>query len=360
MTNAVRLASIATPGRLPNRAIRASLAVAAVAVSGVSTAGLLATYPRAVDLEIPLAAARRWLEGGAPYLASSFQVTSGAGQPFLYPPFVLPLVAPLTALPHTAVVAGWALVTLAAAVWGCRLLGIPAWWLPAVFLWPPFAQPLLGLNVQILLFAAFVSLFWAVTADWGRPLERDLAHSTRPLVDGVLAVVVLALKTSQVQPWLYLLRRRPFAALAGLVIVAALVLATVPLTGIDQWSAWFAQARHAAQPGAIGGISLVDRLPVPVNFAVVAALAALVFVVPERRAGAWIGLLTIVGSPNLHYFGLLFAIPALIVVRREIGLVAALLIGLYTTDGAWAGIALLVLAMAASLVEPKLLEETSA
>ena len=57
----------------------------------------------AVDMEIPLRAAERWLAGDAPYLASAFTSPPGATQPFLYPPYVLPFFAALSELPRQLV-----------------------------------------------------------------------------------------------------------------------------------------------------------------------------------------------------------------------------------------------------------------
>ena len=67
---------------------------------------------------------------------------------------------------------------------------------------------------------------------------------------------------------------------------------------------------------------------------------AAVLVVPNRHAGAWIGLLAVIGSPSLRVFGLLFALPAMLVIRREIALVAGLLIATYTFEGWWIAVGL--------------------
>jgi hypothetical protein len=75
----------------------------------------------------------------------------------------------------------------------------------------------------------------------------------------------------------------------------------------------------------------------------VACLVAVWFV-PGRNAAAWIGILSIVGSLSLHIFGLLFLVPAMLVIRREVALVAAICIATYSYQGAWAGIALVAAA----------------
>jgi Glycosyltransferase family 87 len=356
-------------GTPANMLLRATLALA-VGASVVSTfTGFLRSYPIAVDLQIPLRAAERWIHGGQPYMASSFQVTSGPGQPFLYPPFVLPVVAPFAALPEPAVTVAWAAICLVVATWTCDRLGLPAWAWPFVLAWPPYAQALLGLNVQVLLFAAFVALFYdrpratpAPSEPPATPLrEHDPELSSRPpLVDGALGVVVALLKTSQVHPWIYLLRTRPRAALLGAGAAVLLVAATLPLTGVRAWLDWLVQARHAAQPGLdVGGISLIHFLPFPLGIVVGAGTVLLLLAVPPRNAGAWVGLLTVVGSPDLHFFGLLFALPAMLTVRREIGLVAALAISFYETGGAWIGIGVVAIGLLLSRWRPALLEPAS-
>ena len=78
--------------------------------------------------------------------------------------------------------------------------------------------------------------------------------------------------------------------------------------------------------------------------------------VPWRSAGAWVGVLSVVGSLSLHTFGLLFLLPAMLVIRREIALVVAILIATYTLQGTWIGIALCTWAFAASTRWPILRE----
>ena len=65
-----------------------------------------------------------------------------------------------------------------------------------------------------------------------------------------------------------------------------------------------------------------------------------VWFVPRERAGAWVGLLSVVGSLSLHIFGLLFLVPAMLLIRREAALMAAIFIATYSYEGAWAGIAI--------------------
>jgi hypothetical protein len=300
---------------------------------------------------IPLNAATRWLAGGQPYLASSFLNGPGYDLPYLYPPFVLPFVALFTSLPQLAVIVAWLAVSLGATVFACRRLAIPWLAIPLLVIWPPFTEGLLGGNVQVVVFAAFVAFLWRrpkpgeVRPDF-QPLEYDPAGGDRAgrrgrLTDGLLATAVGALKASQVQPWIYLLRRNWRAAVMGAAAIVGLAVVTLPILGTQVWFDWLAQLGRANDPTWIlAGAGIARSMPWWVGDLVVLASMAAVLVVPNRHAGAWIGLLAVIGSPSLRVFGLLFALPAMLVVRREIALVAGLLIATYTFEGWWIAVGL--------------------
>jgi hypothetical protein len=86
------------------------------------------------------------------------------------------------------------------------------------------------------------------------------------------------------------------------------------------------------------------------------------FFAPRGRAGSWIGLLTVIGAPTLRMHYVLFAIPAMLELRREIALAAALLVATYTFEGLWLGVGLVAVAYALAsrfpvLLEPRLLRD---
>ena len=197
-----RLAVILEVGTGPNRLLRAGLAGIAIAIIGWSLLNhLLFVYPFSVDLEIPLRAADRWLNGGQPYLASAFSSPPGPTQPFLYPPFSLPFVAALLAVPKVPLQAAWLAICLGAGILAVRRLAIPWIWVPFVLAWSPFAEPIIGGNVQIVLFLAFVVMFWRrlgpVVAF--APVERDVADPNVSAAGlGGLAALIGAFKPSQV------------------------------------------------------------------------------------------------------------------------------------------------------------------
>jgi hypothetical protein len=331
-----------TVGLGPNRLLRAALATLAVAVALIELHNLLIGYPWGVDVVIPLRAAERWLSGGQPYLASSFLAGPGYDAPFLYPPFVLPFIALFTTLPEMLVITAWFLVSLGAATFACRRLAIPWPVVPLLLIWPPFAEGLIGGNVQVLIFAAFVAFLWRrprpnePAFDY-EPIEHDPRDFDRPAYeDGLLASAVGALKPAQLQSWLYLARRNWRAAALGGAAVAGLALLTLPMVGVQAWVNWFAQLGRANDPTWIlAGAGIARSLPWWVGDLLALGSLAAVLVIPDRHAGAWIGLLTVVGSTGLRVFGLLFALPAMLLVRRETALVAGLLMATYTFEGWW-------------------------
>ena len=291
-----------------------------------------------VDIEIPLRAADRWIQGSQPYLASSFAAPVGYDLPFLYPPVVLPFLAPLTLLPRAIVLAAWAAVVLAAAVFTLRRLGV-AWLLvPLILAWPPFAEGILGGNVQVLLAAAFVAVFV--------PDPAPRTGRRGDLQAGVLAAIIPVFKVSQPHAWFGLLRDRQRAALLGALAVAVIVAVTLPLVGVQLWVDWLEQLKRAADPAwPLAGASMTAGLPAAVGLAVLGTTVAGTFVVPWPRLAAWVGVLTVVGAPSLRMFGVLFLLPALVRIRLEIALVAALLVATYTLQGLWAGIAIAVIGL---------------
>lgn len=342
------------------RLLRFGLVAIAVVVTVRSAMLLLFHHPVAVDLEIPLRATERWLRGEPPYLASAFQVRAGPELPFLYPPALLPILAPLVELPRWLVSVGWLGLCLAAALFALYRLAVPPPWWPLFLASPPFLEPLIGGNVQLVMLALFTWLFFAPPARQKAfaPEPRDPADRQVPGTGGGLAATLIAaLKVSQAHAWIYLLIRRPRAALGGAAIIAVLTALTVPLTGLDLWFDWFAQVRRAADPSWVAaGISLADYVG-PAGLVVTGLASVLLLaVVPRNRAGEWVGILTVAGAPSLHVFGVLPMLPALLAVRRELALLAAVFIGTLTEPGLWLAVAIVALGYTAGARYPVLRE----
>jgi hypothetical protein len=333
-------ASIA-PTTGPRRLLIGALVVLLVLLIAYALVGTTLIAPRfAVDMEIPLRAAERWLAGEPPYQPEAFTSAPGATQPFLYPPYVLPFFALLSNLPRMAVGASGVVLMLVAAIVAGRRVGIPWLWLPLVLAWPPFAEAIFGANVQMLLFAGFVFLFYRPGAKPWTPAPRAIEDPNESAAFvGVLATVVGAIKVSQPHPWLYVLRHRPRGALIGVVAVVGVVAATVLVTGLQPWFDWSSQLRLASDPTwDLGGFAVTRFLPPGLGLIVATTCVMAVVFVPTERAGAWVGLLSVVGALSLHIFGLLFLVPAMLLIRIEAALVAAVFVATYSYEGAWAGI----------------------
>jgi hypothetical protein len=350
-------------GSSSNRLLRAALAGITVVVAlGADVAHLLFVYPFGVDLEIPLRAAERWRSGGEPYLASAFLSDPGATQPFLYPPYVLPPLSLLVDLPRGLVLGAWFLVCVAGFLFICRRLAFPAWTWPLIALWPPILEPLIGGNVQLPVVALFCAVFWRSAGSSARiaasayaPVERDLADLEQVgLRHGLMAATSAAIKVSQPQTWLALLRRQPRVAILGAIPLVIVGLVTLPVAGIATWGDWLAQLRRATDPAwELGGIAIARLVNPSLGFlASIAALVAIVAFVPRQRPGAWVGVLAVIGASSLHSFGLLFLIPAMLIIRRELAFVAAILIATTTYEGMWAGMIVITVSMVAGLRWP--------
>ncbi len=303
-------------------------------------------FPAGIDFEIPLRAASRWVAGGEPYPPSAMLVTGGPDLPFLYPPYVLPFLAPIAGLPRDFVTGIWLMLGAAAAVWTCRRLGIPWLAIPCVMAWPPFSEALVTGNVQILSFAAFVALLYE-PADGGAR-QRTFVPS-HDVFNGLLAGAIGVLKVAQMLPVLYLLRRRRRAALISVAALAMLTIALLPLTGVPVYGDWLAQLRRAADPSwTIGGVALGRSVGVP-DIVLVACGIALALSVRGRDAAAWLGVAMLVATPSVHGYTFLFLVPGLLTIRRDFSFViAAMYLGNYHTDTWWLGWLLVVCCLIAA------------
>jgi hypothetical protein len=304
-------------------------------------------FPRGIDLEIPLYAASRWAAHVQPYPPDAMKVVNAPELPYLYPPFLLPLLSPVASLQRWPVIEGWLLFCDACAIWTCRRIGLPWIAVPFALAWPPFAEGLLTGNIQIWSFAAFAAVF--CERHDGALRRRDLVPG-RDALNGVLAASVGALKVAQSLPLLFLLKHRPRAAVAGIAALAIVALATLPLVGIGSYVDWIAQLRRAADPAwswTIGGVAPGRFLHTPdllfTGIAVGITLAA-----RGRDTVAWLGIALVLVSPSVHGYTFLFMLPALVTIRRDMALpLACLFLGNYMAFSWWIGVALITACLAA-------------
>jgi hypothetical protein len=331
-----------------NRQLTRGLAALLLLVIATSIGAFLAWVP-ACDLEIPLRAVDRWTAGGQPYLASSFTIIDGPGLPFLYPPWLLPLLTPLAALPRIPVLAVWLVLGAIVAIWTCRRLSVPWVAVPLVLAWPPFLEGLVAGNIQIWQFAAFVALFYVRGERWQlkpRELGSDVKRDTS---DGLLAAGVGAFKYTQllVLPWLLL--KRPRAAIIGGVALAAIIVAMLPFTGIQLYWDWFDQLGRAADPNwLLAGAPLAFVIGRPLSLVASGLAVVGALLVRGRDSGAWVGIALLVAAPSIHGYGMLFLLPALLTIRRDVALALAFLICGYNIYGWWIAIALAGITLLAS------------
>jgi hypothetical protein len=314
-----------------------------VGLAVVSRALDLRTYwPAGVDLEIPLRAAARWAAGGQPYPASAMLEHSGPDLPYLYPPYLLPLLAPIAGLPRDAVIDLWLAGCLLVSVWTCRRLAIPWLAVPFVLAWPPFLEGLITGNVQVLAFAAFVALFYG-PAD-GAPRPR-LFEQTRALPNGLLAAAIGALKVTQLLPLVYLLRRQLRAALVAALALAVLTIATLPFTGAAAYGDWLAQLQRAADPAwGPGGLTIGRSFGIPDPLFIVVGVA-IALVARGRDSAAWLGIAMLLATTSVHGYTFLFLLPGLLAIRRDLAIaVAALFLGSYP-DAWWLATGLVAAAL---------------
>lgn len=332
------------PIRRPFKLLRLAIAVLTFAVLVQSAVTILSYFPVGLDLVIPMNAAERWLAGDIVYVSDGF-ANPQLLPPFLYPPFVLPFVAPLSVLPEMAVRWAWLVVGLAIGMWVCRRLAVSWKAMPFVLLWAPLLDGIWGGNVQLLLFAPFVAVFWRTPDRHDHhPSPRDLDEPVAITARlGWLAAAVATLKVTQAHAWLALLGRSPRAALLGLVPWVALVVVTLPLVGVELYGAWLQQAARASDPSwPAMGQSLLQYVPGVVFIVLTLLSFALALVVRGRDTGVWVGVLILLVTPNMHVQSALFLLPAMLRIRLEFALLAAMLTSTHTTEGWWLGIATVI------------------
>jgi len=289
----------------------AALALGAFVVSGwlVYDLWMWQHSNQLYDLDVYLGSAGRWIAGGQPYMTEPVTrwPVNPAADFFLYPPPLLPFFGLLSELPNPAVAAGWTAFLVACAYGAFRALGLTRVWSLALLAFPPVANGFESGNIAILAFFLFAL---------GRRKGALL-----PL-DGLF-------KAQLGLPALWLVRSgRWRAILAALALIAALVLLTLPLVGLDSWRAWIAGLGYRSQSQAavlsLYGFSYARVLPGPVFAAVAAATVGLAFVFSGRRGLAAFGLVTIIASPALWPHGFAFALPAVLMLENG-GLVLAVL-----------------------------------
>ncbi len=211
-----------------------------------------------IDGRLYYRAAATWLAGGDPWTAFTTSNTwppSGAFVHFLFtgpPPTVLAFV-PFVWIPEDAFVVGWLGLSVAAAIYTIRRLGLPLWWM----LFPPLFYGLVVSNPQIVCLALLLS-----SSTWVQSLAAPMkAYAVIPMIGerqwraltilavGIAVSVVLfwplwqtyAADYSKVQDWLVGFTRGGFSATRDPRLFAITAAAIGALLLIDRRAAlWLA------------------------------------------------------------------------------------------------------------------------
>ena len=288
-------------------AVRRRLSPTEVMALQVLATALLQDYLQARDwqrdLHIYLTAGANFMNHAAVYTTTGLQSPPKAGVeflPFLYAPPTLPFFGLLSELPRGLVDGLWVAASVAAVLVSLRAFGLAWRWALLGLIWTPIEQGLLGGNVVI---PSLLLLAAAMRAGWVLMLG--------PLLKPQNGIVSL-----------WLLRERAWRRFGvGLLALVVLVLATLPLTGVDLWRQWLeglAALQQSMQysPG-LYGVGLGRYLPLWA-FAAVAAFTLVAALWARGREGlARLGLASAVASPALYIHGFVFAVPSFLRLRAE-------------------------------------------
>ena len=294
-------ASVLAWRRRPARPwLRPVEAAAILAVVAMLLTDLTMTYQPLRDLGIYLKAGGHYLAGTAVYLQAPMTVRPAdlTNYPFLYPPLTLPPFAILSQLPMPVAQAIWVSGSLALGLAALRVIGLPWRWAILAVAWPPLFQGLWVGNVAVPALALFALGPW--------------------LGEGLVAGAIFKSYTGLAALWL-VRERRWRQLVAGAIVVVAIGLVTLPVTGLEPWRAWIEALRlyQTSQQNvpALYGFGLPKFVPFWVFVALAAAAVLAALRVSGRDSLARLGTATIVASPSLWGHGLLVAVPSLLSLR---------------------------------------------
>lgn len=262
-----------------------------------------------VDFHTYLAAARVGLQQGwshiydqpAVGLEQVRLVPGGRTQPFLSPPAVAWLVAPLSALPYPAAYTAWAVLTLAAfalaLAWAGMSRGVGRWVAVAGALAPWWVMHAVNVGQVGPLVAAAVVVSWRLLRD-----RHDVAAGL------VLAIVLLKPNIAVLVPVALLIAGRQRAFLAWLGAAALVAVIAVLTLGAHGTSAYLSQLMGQLPSGADnltihGALGLTGVAAIALRVLIVAAVLAAAYRARATSAGIYIPIAA-VGSlliaPYLH------------------------------------------------------------
>ena len=271
------------------------------------------------DLHLYLNAGAQFMDHGAVYTTVAIHSYPKAGLeylPFLYAPPTLPIFGLLSELPRGLADGLWVAGSVAAVVVSMRAFGLAWRWALLALIWTPIEQGLFTGNVVI-------------------PSLLVLAAAMR--LGGMLVLGPL-LKPQNGIVSLWLIRERAWRRLGGgLLALLLLVLATLPLVGIDLWRDWLnglsAYQESQQHLNGLYGVGLGRYLPMWAFLAIAALTLVAALWVRGREGLARLGLASVVASPSLWSHGFVFGIPSFLRLRAEwLWLVAGMM-----SIGQWPG-----------------------
>jgi hypothetical protein len=257
---------------------------------------LLSTDLRLYDFRVYLAGGRRFVDGEWPYLLQPLErlPPTSADDVFLYPPPLLPVFGWFSQVEWPLQTQLWIALIVVAAIPAFRLLGVRWPYVAALLLFPPLVKGIESGNVANVVFLLFA------------------AGAVMP----ALLPVGMLFKPQFAIPSLWLLRERRWRSIAlSALLVAVIIVGTLPFVGVDLWFGWIEGLRHreASQHAfpLLYGWSLARYLPLAAFAAISLAAVAVPLFLRGRRSLAGLGLATIIASPTLWPHGFVFALPAL-------------------------------------------------
>jgi len=253
------------------------------------------------DLHTYLAAAGDALAGHSAYLQGPLTAPPDWDRnPFVYPPFTLPLFEILARLPLLAVEVGWLATSAAAVLFGLRLIGVRGRWVVALLAWPVFA---IGLSVGNVAGFGFLCL------------ALGYRFAALLVVGGVF-------KLPSGIPGIWGLRERRYREVAlGIAVVAVLVIVTIPLTGWGAWGEWARALGYFEQTldrYDMRGPSLAGSLPTAVAMIVSVLAIGMALLRRGRNGLARFGLASIAVSPTLYLHGFAPLLPGAMTLRPDV------------------------------------------
>jgi len=271
------------------------------------------------DLHLYLNAGAAFLNHGAVYMTTAIHSYPKAGLeylPFLYAPPTLPFFGLLSELPRGLADGLWVAGSVAAVIFSLRAFGLAWRWALLALIWTPIEQGLFTGNVVI---PSLLVMGAAMRYGGGLVLG--------PLFKPQNGIVSL-----------WLIRERAWRRLGGgLLALLLLVVATLPLTGIDLWREWFlGLTSYQESQGylhGLYGVGLGRYLPMWAFLAIAAFTVLAALRVRGREGLARLGLASVVASPSLWGHGFVFGIPSFLRLRAEwLWLVAGMM-----SIGQWPG-----------------------